>query len=121
MNRSKISAEDPAKCELAHTLVDKDERFYAGSNGRVTMRCSKSHPGRMVWSFLLAVAAVCLASGAAVATCNPSLPISAGDVPCYIVVQPIDVCLSNGAGCAPFNTTPGDTQSGHRRHADERD
>jgi hypothetical protein len=69
----------------------------------------KRRPGRMVWSFLLAVAA-CLASGAALATCTPSLsgiPYGIGDVPCYIVVQPIDVCLSNGAGCAPFNTTPG--------------
>jgi hypothetical protein len=74
--------------------------------------CSKSHPGRTVWSFLLAVAAVCLASGAALATCNPTLPISAGAVPCYIVVQPIDVCLSNGQGCAPFNTTPGTPNPG---------
>jgi hypothetical protein len=71
------------------------------------MRGSKSGPGGMVWSFLLSVAA-CLASGTALATCTPSLSgISPGngDVPCYIKVQPIDVCLSNGLGCAPFNTT----------------
>ena len=67
----------------------------------------KRHLGPMVWSFLSAAAA-CLASGAALATCTPSLSgISPGngDVPCYIKVQPIDVCLSNGLGCAPFNTT----------------
>jgi hypothetical protein len=68
---------------------------------------SKSRPGRTVWSFLLSMA-VCLASGAAFATCTPSLSglsPGSGDVPCYIKVQPIDVCLSNGTGCAPFNTT----------------
>jgi hypothetical protein len=67
----------------------------------------KRRPSRMVWSLLLAAAA-CLASGAAVATCTPSLsgiPYGVGDVPCYVVVQPIDVCLSNGGACAPFNTT----------------
>ncbi len=68
----------------------------------------KRRPGRMGWSFLLAAATVCLASGAALATCSPSLsgiPYGVGDVPCYVVVQPIDVCLSNGGACAPFNTT----------------
>src|SRR5271155_5457691 len=71
------------------------------------MRGSRSGRGRMVWSFLLS-AAICLASGAAFATCTPSLSgISPGngDVPCYIKVQPIDVCARNGLGCAPFNTT----------------
>lgn len=71
------------------------------------MRGSISRPGGMVWSVLLSVAA-CLASGAALATCTPSLSgVSPGngDVPCYIKVQPIDVCLSTGQGCAPFNTT----------------
>jgi hypothetical protein len=68
----------------------------------------KRRLGRMVWFFLLSAAVACLASGAAFATCTPSLAgISPGngDVPCYIKVQPIDVCLSNGLGCAPFNTT----------------
>jgi hypothetical protein len=80
------------------------------------MRGSKSRPGRMVWFFLLAAllsAAACLASGAALATCTPSLAgISPGngDVACYIKVQPVDVCVngaspSGGPGCAPFNTT----------------
>lgn len=71
------------------------------------MRGSRSRPGGMVCSFLLSVAA-CLVSGAALATCTPSLSgISPGngDVPCYIKVQPVDVCLNNGLGCAPFNTT----------------
>ena len=71
------------------------------------MRRLKSRPGQMAWAFLLS-AAVCLASGTAFAMCTPSLSgISPGDgdVPCYIKVQPIDVCLSNGLGCAPFNTT----------------
>jgi hypothetical protein len=71
------------------------------------MRGSKSRPGGMVWSFLLSVVP-CLASGAALATCIPSLSgVSPGngDVPCYIKVQPIDVCLSTGLGCAPFNIT----------------
>ena len=65
---------------------------------------SKSRPGGLAWFVLLSVAA-CLASGTAVATCTPTLPITPGLVPCYIKVQPIDICLSNGLGCAPFNTT----------------
>ena len=68
------------------------------------MRGSKSRPGGLAWLVLLSVVA-CLASGTALATCTPTLPITPGSVPCYIKVQPIDVCLSNGLGCAPFNTT----------------
>ena len=69
------------------------------------MRGSKSRPGRTVWSFLL-LATVCLVSGTALAVCTPSVPLSTGDVPCYITVQPIDVCGTSGTStCAPFNTT----------------
>jgi hypothetical protein len=60
------------------------------------MRGSKSRPGRIRLSALLSAAA-CLASGTALATCTPSLSgISPGNgaVPCYIKVQPIDVCKS---------------------------
>jgi hypothetical protein len=71
---------------------------------------------RMSWvirSLLLAVA-LCFASGTAFATCTPSLSgVSPGDgdVPCYVKVQPIDVCqngadpINGGLGCSPFNTT----------------
>jgi hypothetical protein len=81
------------------------------------MRGSKSRPDRRVRSLLLAAllsAAVCLASGAALATCTPSLAgISPGngDVACYVKVQPIDVCTTTTTrsgtvtSCAPFNTT----------------
>ncbi len=69
------------------------------------MRGSKSRPGGMVWFFASALAA-CVASGAAIAQCTPHLPIAAGDIPCYIMVQPIDVCGTSGTtSCAPFNTT----------------
>lgn len=69
------------------------------------MRGSKSRPGRTVWSFLL-LATVCLVSGTALAVCTPSVPLSTGDVLCYITVQPIDVCGTSGTStCAPFNTT----------------
>jgi hypothetical protein len=81
------------------------------------MMGSKSRLERMIWCFLLAAAA-CLASGAAFAQCRPSLPLASGSVPCYIQVQPIDVCScsvtptgTNGQTCtgtticAPFNTT----------------
>jgi hypothetical protein len=69
------------------------------------MRGSMSRPEQMVWSCLLAAAA-CLASGTALAQCTPTLPLSAGNlVPCYITVQPIDVCATAGGSCAPFNTT----------------
>jgi len=66
----------------------------------------KRRLGRIVWSFLLSSVA-CLASGAALATCTPTLPITAGSVPCYIKVQPIDVGTTvNGTVVyAPFNTT----------------
>jgi cytoskeletal protein CcmA (bactofilin family) len=75
------------------------------------MRGSKSRPGLVVWSFFASLA-VCLASGAALAQClypvppNSALPPypTPGEVPCYIMVQPIDVCASNGSSCAPFNT-----------------
>jgi hypothetical protein len=73
------------------------------------MRGSKSRPGLMVGSFLLSAllsAAACLASGTALAQCTPALPLSSANlVPCYIMVQPIDVCAANGSSCAPFNTT----------------
>ncbi len=59
----------------------------------------KQHLGRMVWGFLLSAVA-CLASGSALATCTPTLPITAGSVPCYITVQPINV------GTIPSGTTP---------------
>jgi hypothetical protein len=62
----------------------------------------KRHLGWMVQFFVL-LAAACLASGAALATCSPTFPISSGAVPCYIVVQPIDTCNTLGQ-CAPFNT-----------------
>ncbi len=65
----------------------------------------KRRPGRMVRSFLLSAAA-CLASGGALAQCLPSPLPSPGQVPCYIVVQPIDVCGTSGTStCAPFNAT----------------
>ncbi len=54
------------------------------------------HPGGTVWLFLLS-AALCLASGAALAQ---SVPVTY-----YVVVQPIDVCSNTGTGCAPFNAT----------------
>jgi hypothetical protein len=65
----------------------------------------KRHPGGMVRSFMLSAAA-CLASGGALAQCIPNPYPSPGEVPCYIVVQPIDVCGASGTStCAPFNTT----------------
>src|SRR5271170_256852 len=88
------------------------EIFWRTSRkGRLAMSDMKRRPGRMVWSFLLSAAA-CLASGAALAQClypvpqNSALPSypTPGQVPCYIVVQPIDVCAANGSSCAPFNT-----------------
>ena len=76
-------------------------------NGRVKMRGSKSRPGGMVWSFLLSVVRLPRVGRRAchlhpfAFRCIPR----ERDVPCYIKVQPIDVCLSTGLGCAPFNTT----------------
>jgi hypothetical protein len=70
------------------------------------MKGSKARLERMVWCFLLSAAVACLASGAALATCHPSLSgitPGDGDIPCFVEVQPIDVCPSS-AGCAPFNT-----------------
>ena len=61
----------------------------------------KRHLGSIVSSLVLAAAA-CFASGGALATCVISS--TSGTVPCYIVVQPIDVCSTLGV-CAPFNTT----------------
>ena len=71
------------------------------------MKGSRAHRERMVWGFLLSAAVACLASGAARATCNPTLPITAGSVPCYIKVQPIDVGVTalGTTVFAPFNTT----------------
>src|SRR5215472_17525632 len=69
------------------------------------MRGSKSLPGRMVWSVFLSVAA-CVASGTALAQCTPPLPLSTTNpIPCFIMVQPIDVCAPDGSSCSPFNTT----------------
>jgi hypothetical protein len=76
------------------------------------MTGSKSRPGRMAKSFLLSAllsAAAWLASGTALAQCIfsgtlPPYPAS-NVVPCYITVQPIDVCGTIGGSCAPFNTT----------------
>jgi hypothetical protein len=77
------------------------------------MRGSKPRLERMIWCFLLAAAA-CLASGIARAQCTPSLPLTSGSVPCFITVQPIDVCSCSAftgttctgtKSCAPFNTT----------------
>jgi hypothetical protein len=65
------------------------------------MADTKQHLGRVIRTFLLS-AVVCVVSGAALATCT--IGEGAGAVPCYIVVQPIDVCNSLGI-CAPFNTT----------------
>lgn len=66
----------------------------------------KQHLGRVVRCFVLSAGA-CLASGVALATCTPTLPITAGSVPCYITVQPVDVGTTvNGSVIyAPFNTT----------------
>ena len=83
------------------------------------MRNLKRHLARMVWSFLLAAAA-CLGSGAALATCTPSLSgISPGngDVPCYIKVQPIDVCLTQRASLCPVQHHIADRNSEHCGHA----
>lgn len=64
---------------------------------------------RLGWAgslFLLSALAVCCGSGIASATCTPTLP-TAGSVPCYIKVQPIDVgtTVSGSVVFAPFNTT----------------
>lgn len=65
--------------------------------------------GRTARLFLLSTLAACLGSGIAGATCTPNLPITAGSVPCYITVQPIDVGTIPTAVTtpvyAPFNTT----------------
>jgi hypothetical protein len=72
------------------------------------MNGSKWRLERVVWCFLLSAVA-CLASGAALAQCIPTLPITAGSVPCYVKVQPIDVgTIPSGSTTpvfAPFNTT----------------
>ena len=69
----------------------------------------KRCPRRTVWSFLLASAA-CLAAGSALAQCISSSTLprypTPGEVPCFITVQPIDVCGTSGTStCAPFNST----------------
>jgi hypothetical protein len=68
------------------------------------MRDSKSRPSRMLWSFLSLWAVACLASGTAAANCTAPLPFR-GAVPCKLIVQPTDVCASDGSLCAPFNLT----------------
>ncbi len=60
------------------------------------MGARSRQPAAKVGLFLWA-AALCFASGAALAQ---SVPVTR-----YIVVQPIDVCSNTGTGCAPFNTT----------------
>ena len=62
---------------------------------------TKLSQGGMLWWFLLAAAA-CLASGDALATC-PTVPMTPGVIPCYAVVQPIDVNTTPGVDDAPFN------------------
>src|SRR3984893_9143967 len=52
-------------------------------------------PRPKVWFFLLS-ASTCLTSGAAFA-----------DLTRYVAVNPIDVCASNGTGCAPVNNISG--------------
>lgn len=63
---------------------------------------SKSGPGRRVWSFFLSVAAW-LTPAVAAAQCIVSPLPAPGTVPCFITVQPIDVC-SSATSCSPFNT-----------------
>src|SRR5580704_3090084 len=65
------------------------------------MMDSRSSPSRVLW-FLLFSASACLASNGALAQLA-SCP--AGKVCYYVALQPIDVCSSSGAGCAPFNTS----------------
>lgn len=59
------------------------------------MRYFPNAPGLTTWLFLFSVAGL-LASGAAHSTTA---------VTNYVVIQPIDVCASNGTGCAPFCST----------------
>ena len=68
---------------------------------------SRMRLGRNVRLFLLSALAAFCGSGVASATCTPTLPITAGSVPCYIKVQPIDVGTTLGGSVvyAPFNTT----------------
>jgi hypothetical protein len=89
------------------------------------MRGSKSRAGQVVAFFLL-LATACLASGAALAQCvyEPAATSASGipqyplpgtgentsglptNVPCYVTLQPIDVCGTTGLStCAPFNST----------------
>jgi len=78
------------------------------------MKGSKARLGWLVRCSLLA-ASICLLSGTAFAQCAPTLPLSsANSVPCFITVQPIDVCSCSAftgttctgtKSCAPFNTT----------------
>jgi hypothetical protein len=105
--------ETSVKCELAHTRSIKSGIFFMHlCAGRPKMGDMKPWLSWMIRCLLLAVA-LCFASGTAFATCTPSLSgVSPGngDVPCYVKVQPIDVCkstssVSGGAGCGPFNTT----------------
>jgi hypothetical protein len=52
-------------------------------------------------AFLLLSAATCSSSGSALADLTSC---ALGSVCYYVAVQPIDVCASNGTGCAPFNS-----------------
>jgi hypothetical protein len=52
-------------------------------------------------AFLLLSAATSLPSGSALADLTSC---TLGSVCYYVAVQPIDVCASNGTGCAPFNS-----------------
>lgn len=69
---------------------------------------AKLHLGWVVRLFLIAALAAGCGSGTALATCSPKGPVTSGEVPCYVTVQPIDVgVLSSGQTTpvyAPFNT-----------------
>jgi hypothetical protein len=53
-------------------------------------------------ALLLTWTAASLSSGSALADLTAC---AAGSVCYYVAIQPIDVCSSNGTGCAPFNTS----------------
>jgi hypothetical protein len=57
-------------------------------------------PRRIRFGAFLLSAAASLSSGSALADLTSC---AAGSVCYYVAIQPIDVCASNGTGCAPFN------------------
>src|SRR5262249_38754701 len=94
---SQISAADSVKCELVHTWRKKCTALLPDhAKGRRTMRNWRQRSSRIV----LLMAAWTIASLASSAH-------AAVTVTRYAVIQPIDVCATNGAmgGCAPFNTS----------------